>query len=636
MLSSPGVSGIVFRWANLLASIGLVGIITALLLAGPGAHPTARAWQRRMRRRACWMSIVVLVSAVAWLAERVVVLEQTPAALLVPGAFLRVALDTQVGVVWVTRLGLLALVTATIALVPDGMLAIDRRIVRGELLFLAGMALALVAASGHALGADAAGAVTVDALHIVAVGVWLGALLPVAALVRAGSDEHGADARPGAVVTARRLSRFALVAVTIAIATGVVNTTLHVGGIPALIGTPYGRLLVAKLAVLVILLGIAVRNRRLLPALSAHASLAGRTMRQLARSLEIEAAVAAVLLGIVAVMATTTPARHEEPVWPLPFRLSWEAGIAAAPVRLLAASQLAVLGAVVALAATRAPAFRRAAMAAAGASLGSAVALGVPPMAVEAYPTSYRRPPVAYAATSIAAGASLHAEHCARCHDDDLASARVGQRTAGELFWILTAGHRGAAVLASRDALDDDQRWDVVNYLRARQAGAAARDLGASVEPDRAWLVAPNFTITVGPGASRTLRDYRGQRIVLLVFYSLPASRERLAELAQHHRLLGVLGVEVVAVPTDAAPDALRQLGDSPPVLFPVVTDEAEPILATYRLFADAPHSELLVDRQGYLRARWLTTPDANAMLAAIEQLRREPVAAAPAADHVH
>ena len=47
-------------------------------------------------------------------------------------------------------------------------------------------------------------------------------------------------------------------------------------------------------------------------------------------------------------------------------------------------------------------------------------------------------------------------------------------------------------------------------------------------------------------------------------------------------------------------------LGASPPVLFPVVTDGNEDIIATYRLFAPgATHAEFLIDRQGYIRAIW-------------------------------
>ena len=55
---------------------------------------------------------------------------------------------------------------------------------------------------------------------------------------------------------------------------------------------------------------------------------------------------------------------------------------------------------------------------------------------------------------------------------------------------------------------------------------------------------------------------------------------------------MAALGAEVIAVPTDAARDAIRRLGAEPRALFQVVTEGAGPILTTYRLFADAPHAE--------------------------------------------
>ena len=64
-----------------------------------------------------------------------------------------------------------------------------------------------------------------------------------------------------------------------------------------------------------------------------------------------------------------------------------------------------------------------------------------------------------------------------------------------------------------------------------------------------------------------------------------------------------VIGVEVIAVPTHASSEAIRELGASPPVLFPVVTDGNDDIVATYRMFAPGPHAEILIDRQGYIRA---------------------------------
>jgi putative copper resistance protein D len=127
---------------------------------------------------------------------------------------------------------------------------------------------------------------------------------------------------------------------------------------------------------------------------------------------------------------------------------------------------------------------------------------------------------------------------------------------------------------------------------------------------------------------------------VLLVLYTLPASRPRLVQLAGGYPLLGMLGLEVIAVPRDATPDAIRRLGpETPPILFPVVTEGAREIVAAYDLFSNDPHAEFLIDRQGYLRARWAVDGDPvrplNVLLAEIQQLNEErPTAAAD--EHVH
>ena len=166
------------------------------------------------------------------------------------------------------------------------------------------------------------------------------------------------------------------------------------------------------------------------------------------------------------------------------------------------------------------------------------------------------------------------------------------------------------------------------------------RGLSPVVEPDRPWLPAPDFSFAVGPTPPRALKDYRGRRIVLVVLYSLPGSRPRLQELAGAYDVLTTLGVEVIAVPTDGAADAVKRLGPEPRILFPVVTEGAPAILATYRLFGTAPHAEFLVDRQGYLRARWLAergaTREVNALLAEIQQLNEERTVAPAPDEHVH
>ena len=128
--------------------------------------------------------------------------------------------------------------------------------------------------------------------------------------------------------------------------------------------------------------------------------------------------------------------------------------------------------------------------------------------------------------------------------------------------------------------------------------------------------------------------------MVLLVLYSLPGSRARMTELVRQYGALSVLGVEVVAVPPRSSPEAIAELGQSPPVLFPVVTDGNEDV-AAYRLFAPGgAHEELLIDRQGYIRAIWRSDrtgmPEADAVQAQVERLNEEKSPPPLPDDHVH
>jgi putative copper resistance protein D len=242
-------------------------------------------------------------------------------------------------------------------------------------------------------------------------------------------------------------------------------------------------------------------------------------------------------------------------------------------------------------------------------------------------------------------------EHCAACHGSngagngpagaslspppsDLRAHHAALHTAGDLYWWITHGRRQMPAFGER--LDAEQRWDLVNFIRALSASDTARTLKPTVEPERPRVVAPDFVFAVGPTPARSLKDYRGRRSVVVVLYTLPASRGRLAALAAQYDVLVPLGVEVIAVPTDADPDAIKRLGAEPRVLFPVVTDGAREIVAAYGLLARGPHAEFLVDRQGYLRAIDTAARDIDMLLGNADVLNREKVVAAPPAEHVH
>src|SRR5207249_2101590 len=200
--------------------------------------------------------------------------------------------------------------------------------------------------------------------------------------------------------------------------------------------------------------------------------------------------------------------------------------------------QIAVLGLVAMLAGVIVRTWRLPLVALALVALGAGAGLALPPLAIDAYPTTYLRPSVPYQAASVASGAALYRESCVACHGArgagdgpaglnlprppaDLRAPHTAQHTAGDLYWWLTNGIPAAGMPGFGARLSEDQRWDLINFLRALSAGDAARGMGTAVEPDRRWLVAPDFAFAVGPTPPRSLKEYRG-RVVLLVLYQLP------------------------------------------------------------------------------------------------------------------
>lgn len=628
-------------WVHLAASVALVGAFFMLLVAGSTRGATARRWDETVVRYARALVLIALGSGVVWLLVRTALFENRPGAALEPRAVWHAVLDTWPGLVWLARHALLVMLGAFLAIPADVAGKWNWIAARGQALLLATLALVLTSASSHAaaITPGTAWAVAIDVTHVLGTGLWAGGLVALGLLLRAAGSERGADALPYAVMATRRFSRAALIVMLALIVSGVANAMTQVETIAGLAGTTHGRLLLAKLAVLVPILVIAVVNRtRILPSLSTP-----RIVRRLAVFVALEAGLALLLLALAAAMTLTTPARHGEPVWPLPFRLSLEALLdVPARRRAFLGSQLVVLGVVVLIAALVAR--RRRAPVLAGALalvlLGSGVA--VPPLVVDAYPTTYRRPPLTYHVASIASGMAVYREQCAECHGPtgagggavgDLRGPPTSRRHAGELFWLVTHGV-APSMPAFAGRLTEAQRWDVINFIRALGAAEDGKRLGHEVQPDRAWLIPPDFTVAVGPLAPGALRDHRGRRMVLVVLYTLPGSRARLSELARRYDLLSVLGVEIIAVPLHAPTDALGELGAAPPVLFPVVTDGAAEVAATYRMFAPGPHAELLVDRQGYIRAIWRGAP--GGLQAQVEKLNAEKDVPPFPDDHVH
>ena len=665
------------RWAHLLSALFLVGIFGFSLLAGRAGTATARAWERRMLALARGAGLVALASAAGLLALHAAYVAGRPDAALEPASWLRVLAATRFGAVWLLRVGVVLLLTALVWAREREDGAADWAALRVQGGLLAAVGAAALAWAGHAAAVEPGGpaALGSDLLHLVAAGAWLGALGPLALLLRAAGGAEGADARPYAVVAARRFSRLALVSMLLLVGTGLWNAWELVGDVPSLIGTRYGGLLLLKVGLLAPILGLAaVNRRRLLPALGGDAATVGRpAMARLTRFVAAEWGLALAILAVVAVLGATPPARHDAPWWPFSFRLSWDvaAGLPGVRTRFLIGSQVAVVGLVGMIVAVVLARMR--ALAVAAGLLLIAIGLGValPPLSVDAYPTTFRRTTVPYQASSIAHGLTLYRQHCALCHGPggwgdgpagaglpkkpaDLTAPHTAQHTAGDMYWWLSRGIPAAGMPAFGTALTEDDRWDLINFIRALAAGEQARLLSAAIEPNRPRVVAPDASFAVGPAPAKSLKDFRGVKMLVLVFFTLDDSRPRLADLARAYETLQALGVEIIAVPLEAQGPVIARLGADPPIYFPVITEGAEDLQRAYGLFRrtlspegmtpDPPmprHMELLIDRAGYLRARWIpghpgaSWGEMRALVGEIQALNRE-APAPPPAEHVH
>lgn len=163
---------------------------------------------------------------------------------------------------------------------------------------------AFPALTGHAAGGDLKTlTLFADTLHVWAAGGWIGGLALVLFVDRELRRRQGADARGLLPELVPRFSRLAMACVATLALTGVFASWVHVGSVGALVGTGYGRILVLKLLLVAGVVGLGVRNFRVLtPQLGDAAGQAA--MR---RSAALELLVANAVLAVTAVLVRTSP-----------------------------------------------------------------------------------------------------------------------------------------------------------------------------------------------------------------------------------------------------------------------------------------------------------------------------------------
>lgn len=165
--------------------------------------------------------------------------------------------------------------------------------------------LAAFTMTAHAAGGGL-GAAAVDWIHLLAAAAWVGGLAALL-LVLAHRTVPARERFAGSIV-----SRFSLVAgsaLGVLVVTGVLSTLRFVPSFPAFVITPYGRLLLAKLALVVPMAALGAVNFFVLRPRLVRQTQMHPTLRRLFASVTGEGSVGALIILIVAAMTITPTAR---------------------------------------------------------------------------------------------------------------------------------------------------------------------------------------------------------------------------------------------------------------------------------------------------------------------------------------
>ena len=257
-----------------------------------------------LRRAMLAASLLALASGILWLGFVTATMSGNIASLFDANTLFLVIRGTDFGRIWVVRLALAAglIVLLLGRQMPAWRL---RAVLIGSLILLAS-----IAWTGHS-GSDASSAGFVhrisDAFHLLAAGVWIGALAVLARLAMVAVRHRRNEDLQNFHHALARFSGVGTIVVATLVLTGINNP-----GFLASFGTPYGEILLVKLALFGAMLLLAAANRywltpRLASSLASGLNSEGPA-RALWASVLAETTLAALVLAAVGWLGTLAPA----------------------------------------------------------------------------------------------------------------------------------------------------------------------------------------------------------------------------------------------------------------------------------------------------------------------------------------
>jgi putative copper resistance protein D len=284
------------------------------------ASPHMEVLREQFRLLAAWSGLAAIVSGIVWF--WIVLARMTGRSLWEMPSIdsIGVAItQTQFGRLWTWRLGLMLLFTIAnlFARRKCRTFLWSSRAWQYVGLIIATTLLGSLAWAGHAgatLGAERSIHLTADAAHLIAAGLWPGGLLPLTLVLLQASRSKEPSLLLASGAITRRFSALSLLVVAALAATGLTNSYFLVGSLRALVTTGYGRLLMLKVLLFVIMIGFGACNLlRFKPQLAlANEQNAKQpdALGKLMRNVIAELCIGTLIVLIVGALGATPPPRH--------------------------------------------------------------------------------------------------------------------------------------------------------------------------------------------------------------------------------------------------------------------------------------------------------------------------------------
>ena len=276
------------------------------LPATGGTEAARLAWPRPLLASTC---VMVLAGAVLYLCAQTAIMAGDRAEAFNPDTLVMVVQATGFGLAVAIRMALVILaLVLCVALRPSRTLWV----------IVTALGLAILASfawTGHAAaGKGAPGLLHLvsDVVHLVAAGVWLGALAALAFLVAGARNPKDKPTLATLHAALHGFSGIGSLVVAALLASGIVNSWFLVGPdhVLTLLTSPYGVLLAVKVAAFAGMLAFAAMNRfRLTPALKAARGTRPTiaSVRALRRSIGLESALGLAVVLLVAILGMLPP-----------------------------------------------------------------------------------------------------------------------------------------------------------------------------------------------------------------------------------------------------------------------------------------------------------------------------------------